>query len=153
MKVRDVMSPGPRTCTRSMNLAEAAALMLDGDCGMLPVVESGRLAGVVTDRDLFIALATRDTRASDVKVGEVVQGPAITCGPDDDVQAALEAMTIHRVRRLPVEGFGGTVLGVVSMNDLVLAAGPRKAVREADVVHALQAICGHHHPTPHIATA
>lgn len=153
MKVRDVMSPDPRTCTRNMNLAEAAALMLDGDCGMLPVVESGRLAGVVTDRDLCIALATRDARASDVKVSAVVQAPAITCGPDDDVHAALEVMKVRRIRRLPVEGFGGTVLGVVSMNDLLLAAGPRKAVREAEVVHTLQAICAHHPPVPHIATA
>jgi CBS domain-containing protein len=102
---------------------------------------------------MYIALATRNTRASDITVREVVQTPVYTCGPDDDVQAALETMRQHGVRRLPVEGFGGTVMGIVSMNDIVLAAGARKPIREAEVVGTLQAICAHHHPSPHIAVA
>ena len=153
MKVTDIMTGEARTCSLSTNLAAAAALMLDGDCGILPVVEDGKLVGVVTDRDMYIALATRDARASEMTVGEVVQTPVYTCGPDDDVQAALETMKQHRVRRLPVEGFGGTIMGIVSINDIVLASGPRKPVREAEVVTAMQAICGHHHPSPHIAAA
>jgi len=153
MQVKDVMTADVRSCSLVTNLAEAGALMLDGDCGMLPVMDAGKLVGVVTDRDVCIALATRNRRASEVMVGDVVQAPALTCGPDDDVRAALETMKRHRVRRLPVEGFGGTVMGVVSMNDLVLAAGPRKPVRDAQVVSTLQAICSHHHPSPHIAAA
>jgi CBS domain-containing protein len=153
VKVRDIMTTEPRSCSPATNAAAAAALMLDGDCGILPVVEDGKLVGVVTDRDLYIALATRDMRASELTVGEVVRAPVYTCDPDDDVQAALETMREHAVRRLPVEGFGGTVLGIVSMNDVVLASGPRKPVREGDVVHALQAICAHHHPAPHVAAA
>ena len=153
MKVKDIMTGEPRTCSPDTNLAAAGALMLDGDCGMLPVVKEGRLVGVVTDRDLYIALATRNRRASELTVGEVVQTPVYTCGPDDDVQAALESMKQHGVRRLPVEGFGGTVMGIVSMNDIILASGPRKPVRDTDVVSTLQAICSHHHPAPHIAAA
>jgi CBS domain-containing protein len=147
------MTGEPRTCSLGTNLAAAAALMLDGDCGILPVVEDGKLVGVVTDRDMYIALATRNTRASEVTVREVVQTPVYTCGPDDDVQAALETMKQHCVRRLPVEGFGASIMGIISLNDIVLASGPRKAVRDADVVSTLQAICVHHHPSPHIAAA
>ena len=62
-------------------------------------------------------------------------------------------MKQHCVRRLPVEGFGGTIMGIVSMNDIVLASGPRKPVRDTEVVNTLQAICAHHHPSPHIAAA
>jgi CBS domain-containing protein len=153
MKVKEVMTEDVRCCLPGTNLAAAAALMLDGDCGMLPVLEDGRLIGVVTDRDLYIALATRDKRAAEMVVGEVVQTPAQSCGPDDDIQEVLETMKRHRIRRLPVEGFGGTVMGVVSLNDLVLAAGPRKPVRDADVMSTLQAICGHHHPSPRVAAA
>lgn len=153
VKVKDIMSAEPRTCSPDTNLAAAAALMLDGDCGILPVVQDGKLVGVVTDRDLYIALATRNERASRVTVGEVAQAPVHTCGPDDDVHAALATMKQHRVRRLPVEGFGGTVSGVISMNDILLAAGDRKPVTGAEVVDALQAICAHHHPSPHIAAA
>ena len=127
MKVEDLMTPGPRTCTRATNLAEAAALMLDADCGILPVVDDqGKLVGVVTDRDMYIALATRNTLASELTVGEVARRQVFTCSPDDDVQTALATMKQHHVRRLPVEGFGGTVAGIVSMNDILLAAG-RKA--------------------------
>jgi len=153
VKVRDIMTGEPRTCSPGTNLAAAAALMLDGDCGILPVVDDGKLVGVVTDRDMYIALATRNTLASELTVGAVVQMPVYTCGPDDDVQAALETMKQHCVRRLPVEGFGGTIMGIVSMNDIVLASGPRKPLRDAEVVTTLQAICSHHHPAPHIAAA
>jgi CBS domain-containing protein len=153
VKIKDIMTTELRTCAPGTNLAEAAVLMLDADCGLLPVVDDGRLVGVVTDRDMYIALATRDRRASQVKVGQVAQTPVYTCGPDDDVMTALETMKRHSVRRLPVAGFGGTVLGVVSMNDIVLATGPRGPVREAEVLNTLQAICAHHHPAPHVAMA
>jgi CBS domain-containing protein len=153
MKIKDIMTAEPRTCSLGTNLAAAAALMLDGDCGILPVVEDWKLVGVVTDRDMYIALATRNKRASQVTVGEVVQTPVHTCGPDDDIHVALATMKQHRVRRLPVEGFGGTVMGIVSMNDILLAAGARKPVREAEVVDTFQAICAHHHPSPHISAA
>jgi CBS domain-containing protein len=153
MKVKDIMTADPRCCTVATNLGEAAALMLDGDCGMLPVTADGKLIGIVTDRDLYIALATRNARAGELTVGEVVQAPAYTCGPDDDVEVALATMKQHRVRRLPVEGFGGTVQGVISLNDIVLAAGSRKPIRDAEVAEVLRAICAHHHPSPHIAAA
>ena len=153
MKVKDLMTVEPRTCLPGTNLAAAAALMLDGDCGILPVVDDGKLTGVVTDRDLYIALATRNKVASEVTVGEVVQAPVYTCEPEDDLHAALATMKQHRVRRLPVEGFGGTVSGIISMNDILLAAGARQPVRDAEVVEALQAICRHHHPEPHVTAA
>lgn len=153
MQAKELMTKDPRTCSPDTNLASAAALMLDGDCGILPVVQDGKLVGVVTDRDMFIALATRDKRAHEITVGEVAQSPVYTCGPEDDLQMVLDIMKQSRVRRVPVAGFAGSVLGVVSMNDIVLAAGPRKGVRDAEVLAALQAICGHHHPAAHVAAA
>lgn len=153
MQIKDIMTGAPRTCSPGTNLAVAAALMLDGDCGILPVVDGGKLVGIVTDRDMYIALATRDRRASEMTVGEVAQTPVYTCGPDDEVQVALDTMRQHRLRRLPVAGFGGTVMGIVSMNDVVLASGSRKPVPDTDVVGTLRSICAHHHPTPHIAAA
>jgi CBS domain-containing protein len=154
MKIKDIMTPEPATCFPATNLAAAAALMLDADCGILPVVdEQGKLVGIVTDRDMYIALATRNALASQVAVGEVARTTVHTCSPDDDVQTALATMKQHRVRRLPVAGFGGTVAGIVSMNDILLAAGPRKAVRSDEVVDTFQAICAHHHPMPHVTAA
>ena len=152
MNVKKLMTPAPRTCTRATNLAEAAALMLDADCGILPVVdENGKLVGVVTDRDMYVALATRNRLASQLTVGDVARSTVFTCGPDDDVQSALATMKQHHVRRLPVEGFGGTVAGIISVNDILLAAG--KGVGNADIVETLQAICAHHHPVRHVTAA
>lgn len=153
MKVKDVMTTEPKICPPGTTLAQAAAIMLDADCGMLPVVSREGLVGVVTDRDMYIALATRDRRASELTVGEVARSPVWTCAPDDDVHNALALMKQHRVRRLPVAGFGGTVLGIVSMNDILLAAGPKKPITSAEVVETFQGICAHHHPTPHVSVA
>lgn len=153
LTARDIMTPEPRVCSPRTNLAEAGALMLEGDCGILPVVDEGKLVGVVTDRDLYIALATRNTPASQVTAGDVMQAPVYTCGPEDDVNTVLQTMKDRSVRRLPVEGFGGTVLGIVSMNDILLGAEPRQAVDDAHIVATMQTICAHHHPQPHIDAA
>lgn len=153
MKIKELMTTDVKTCTPDTTVAEAAHLMWDGDCGILPVVDDGELVGVVTDRDLYIALATQNARASQLKVGAVASKQLATCAPEDDVQAALATMRHARVRRLPVVGFGGTVLGILSMNDILLAAGAGKEVRSEDVVATLQAICAHHHPVPHVVAA
>ena len=153
MKIKDIMTADVRICSPDTNLAAAAALMLDGDCGILPVADGRKLVGVVTDRDMYIALATRNALATNVTVGDVARRPVWTCGPDDDVHTALATMREHRVRRLPVEGFGGAILGIVSMNDIVLAAGAQKPIRNDEVVDTLQALCAHHHPVPHVAAA
>lgn len=153
MKVKEIMTTEVRTCSPDTTVAEAAGLMWDGDCGILPVVDDGELVGVVTDRDMYIALATRDARASHLRIGAVATKSLVTCAPEDDVHAALAVMKQARVRRLPVVGFGNTVLGILSINDIVLAAGANKRVRSEDVVETLQAICAHHHPVQHVVAA
>ena len=153
MKVKDVMTSEPATCTQDTSLAAAAKLMWENDCGILPVVDNGKLAGVVTDRDMYIALATRNKPASQLKVGEVATKTVSTCEPEDDVRAVLTTMKRARVRRLPVVGFGGVVLGILSMNDLVLEAGHDKALPSDELLATLQAICAHHHPVAHVAMA
>jgi CBS domain-containing protein len=92
MQVFDVMTPGPLTCAPETTIAEAANLMWQGDCGVLPVLRDGKVAGIVTDRDLFIALATRNTRASELTVGSVACELVVTCSARDDVHHALAAM-------------------------------------------------------------
>ena len=96
MKVKEIMTAQPTTCAPDTNLAAAAELMLDADCGTLPVVEGGKLVGILTDRDMFIALATRNARASDLTVGQVAGTQVFTCEPDDDVHAVLATMKQHR---------------------------------------------------------
>jgi CBS domain-containing protein len=142
MKIKEIMSAQPKTASPGTTLAAAAHLLWDADCGILPVVEGGKLAGVVTDRDMYIALATRNTPASQITVGDVTSGTVWACGPDDDVHVALDTMRARRVRRLPVVA-DGSLVGIISMNDVVLAAGAGKALGNDEVVDTLKAICAH----------
>lgn len=147
MQIAEVMTPGPICCTPETTVAEAARLMWEGDCGVLPVVNGRTLTGVVTDRDLFIALATRDAKASELAVGSVIHDSPITCTPRDDVHQALGKMKTHRVRRLPVVDKDGNLVGIVSMNDLLLTIAPESAMGEK-VVDTLQTISEHQLPVP-----
>jgi len=153
MKVKDAMTTDVRIYTPDTTLAEAGRLMWDGDCGILPVVDDGALIGVVTDRDLFIALATQNERAASVRIGAVATMTVAACAPDDDLQDALAIMRHVRVRRLPVVGFGTSLLGILSMNDIVMAIAKSDDVSCEDVVQTLQAIFAQHHPAPHIVAA
>ena len=148
MDVKDIMKTGLRTCTPDTTVAEAARLMWEADCGVLPVVDEGELAGIVTDRDMYIALATQNERAATLRVGAVATTAIVTCHPDDEVGHALESMRRARVRRLPVVGPGKTLLGMLSISDIILSLDRDTKVRSDDVLETLKAICAH----PHVGT-
>lgn len=143
MKVRDLMTSDVTTGSPDTTVAEAAHLMWERDCGILPVVDEGELVGVVTDRDMYIALATQNERAANLRIGAVATTKLATCGPDDEVRSALDTMTQTRIRRLPVVGPGQALTGMLSLNDIVLAAGPGKDVSSDDILRTLQAVCEH----------
>ena len=136
MKVKDAMTGSPVYCTPKTNLGEAAALMWSRDCGILPVVDAGRkVIGVVTDRDMFLALGTRNRLAGEITVGEVSPAKPVLCSMEDEVHAALETMARHKVRRLPVTDAEGRLEGVLSMDDLVVHASPRAGLRSSELSH------------------
>jgi len=109
----------------------------------VPVVNhEGAVIDVLTDRDICIAAATRNRTPADIQVGELERGRVESCRPDDDLQTALGPMKQHRVRRLPVTDRGGALKGILSINDIVLAADTAKAsVTSADVLDAFRVIC------------
>ena len=149
MTVRDVLRKPVTTCQPETNLAAASALMWENDCGVLPVLnETGELAGILTDRDICIALGTRNRLPSEITVREVMGTSPLICKPADDIRSALEIMREAKVRRLPVVSENGVVEGVVSISDIVLSArrgfamaGTASGVSNGDLVTALQAIC------------
>ena len=144
MHVRDLMTSDVKTCRPETNLAEAVREMWEGDCGALPVVsDEGRVAGVITDRDICIAVATRGRSPDRIAVREVARDHVHTCLPDDDVTAALQTMKLHKIRRLPVVDAEGHLRGMLSLNDIVTHAG---AASPTDVVSTLASICEHQRP-------
>lgn len=141
MKVRDLMTSDVKTCRPETDLAEAVKYMWEGDFGALPVVnDEGRVVGMVTDRDICIALATRSRSAGRIAVRDVASKQAYTCLADEDATVALEAMKTHKVRRLPVVDADGHVRGILSLNDVVTHS---RAASPIDVVSTLRSICEH----------
>ena len=125
MKVKEVMMGTPYTCDRNANLGEATELMWKGNCGFLPVTgPEGKVCGVITDRDICIALGTRNKLAGEVTVGEVSDGKLHACSPEDEIHVALLTMREGKVRRLPVIDSDGKAVGVLSMDDVLLHAEP-----------------------------
>ena len=144
MKAKDLQTSDVQTCTPDTNLATAAQIMWECDCGVVPVVdEDRRLLGMITDRDICIATATRSAAPADIQVRSVMTtGTVYSCRPDDDVRNVLSTMGKYRVRRLPVVDRDARIVGIVSLNDLVRHADYRSGaeVPGAEFLEALQAI-------------
>lgn len=125
MKVKEVMTFTPYTCRREANLGQATELMWKGNCGFLPMIgPDGKVCGVITDRDICIALGTSGKLASQITAGEVSGGKLFACSPEDEIHVALLSMREGKVRRLPVIDSDGKAVGVLSMDDLLLRAEP-----------------------------
>ena len=142
MKVRDIMTAPPQTCHKQTDLVTASGRMLKTGTGALVVLdEHGKVAGVVTDRDLAMALARHLRGTGHLSVERVMSRPAHTCTPDDTVQDALLEMTRHGVRRLPVVATDGDLKGVVSIDDIILWGVNHGAITEHVLIAALRRIC------------
>jgi len=146
MKVREVMTKKASFCGPESTLEEASFLMRKNNCGFLPVVgDGGNVIGVITDRDICIALGTRNRKPSDVRVWDVMPHKLFTCMEGDDIHCALKSLRGGRVRRLPVIDRDGSLVGVLSIDDVVLNAREhllRKDISYKDVEDTYKAIRG-----------
>lgn len=123
MIVADVMMRTPASCTADTNLAAAVEILWNRNCGMLPIVDrEGKVTGVVTDRDICIALGSRNRPAAEIAVAEVQPENLFACHADDDIHSALAIISGAKVRRLPVVDDQGRLQGILSLDDVVLHA-------------------------------
>ena len=123
MKVRDVMRRDVAVCRAHDNLAAVAETMWKRDVGVVPVVDGrGRAVGMITDRDVCIAVGTRHRMAADIAVEEVMSTDLASVRPEEDLDDALEQMRRRKVRRLPVLETDGTLVGILSIDDLAATA-------------------------------
>ena len=146
MNVHEVMTNDVQWCGLGTNLADAAKLMWDTDCGVLPVLNGSRqVLGMITDRDICMACATKNRAPSELSVSDAVSGKTHRCRMSDDVHTAMDVMKREQVRRLPVVDEEGALQGMISMNDFILLAGGAKApaISLQDVARALKAISSH----------
>jgi CBS domain-containing protein len=149
MKVRELMTVNVGCCGPRTNAAAIAEILWSRDCGCVPIVdEKNKLLGVVTDRDLFIALGTRNRRPSELSADEVMSRDVATAAPDDLVSKAVEAMQNRKVRRVPVVDKDGTVRGMLSIYDVVRFAAARPGAPDLTATTVLSALAALVAPAP-----
>jgi CBS domain-containing protein len=152
MRIEQLMTKSPKSCQPGHTLSEAAQLMWDHDCGCLPVTAedgSGRVVGMITDRDICMAAHLQGRPLRDLRVGEVMAKDVRACNPGDAPREAEAIMWEAHVRRLPVVDEADQLLGILSLADLAREAARqhwkrRREITEAEVGVLLAMICQPH---------
>lgn len=140
-----------RACAIHDSLNAAARIMWDHDCGCAPVVDAhGRLAGIVTDRDVCMAAYTQGLPLGAIPVERAMSARVVSCGRGDDLETAHRLMRAHEVHRLPVVDSRSRLIGILSLSDLVNHARGNDAARSdaIEVLATLSAIRRHREPAP-----
>lgn len=120
-KCKDVMTQDPVCCLPTDTVSKAAQLMKTENVGSIPVVEdiqTMKLIGILTDRDLALQVVAYERDASSTLVEDVMTYEVITCRATDDVQKAVDAMAQHQLRRMPVIDSDHRIVGIISQADV-----------------------------------
>lgn len=125
MQVKDVMTANPACCTSETALQEVAQMMVDHDCGEIPVVENKKTnlpIGVITDRDIVCRTVARRLNPLDLTVADCMSRPCVTVTPDMSVEECSRIMEENKIRRVPVVDADGSCCGIVALADIALYA-------------------------------
>jgi CBS domain-containing protein len=142
MRIREIMSSPAITCRENDTLNTAARLMWENDCGAVPVTDDdGRIAGMVTDRDICMATYTRNKAPQAIGVSEAMARQVFSCRAEDPVDAAERLMREKQVRRVPIVDSDNRPQAVLSMNDIARAAARKKDGFDRAAIETLAAIC------------
>jgi len=151
MKARKLMCTDVLACRQGDTMADAAKIMWERDCGIVPVVDDRkRVVGILTDRDICISAYTKGLALSQLHVKDAMQAPVHCCRDDESREAIHEMMRTHQVRRLPVVDRDARLVGMISLNDLVLSAqestGTARSKEAEQVFETLAAVSRHRVP-------
>lgn len=128
-RCRDIMTENPICCLPRDSVTTAARLMMEHDIGLLPVVTSRSdkdVVGVITDRDIALAVVARGADPVETKVESVMSRHPLVCSPDDAYQKVVLTAARRHVRRMPVVDYSGRLLGIVSQADVALRIRDRR---------------------------
>ncbi len=127
MKVRDVMTAKPACATPDTVIQDVAGMMVEFDCGEIPVCIEGKLVGVVTDRDITCRAVARQINPIDLPVRQVMSQGITTVSPEDSLEIAVHRMEDRQIRRIPVIQPDGTLVGIISLADIAERTSERQA--------------------------
>lgn len=130
MKVKEIMSKDPACCTRETSLQDVAVLMVEHDCGEIPVVDnmqSKRPVGVVTDRDITVRTVALGKNPLELRARDCMSSPAVTVTPETSLDDCCNLMEENQLRRVPVVDEAGCCCGIVSQADIAQHASKGEA--------------------------
>jgi|SRR3954451_8165629 len=136
MQVQEIMTAAVECCTPEDLAQRAAEIMREADIGVIPVLVSKddpKVVGIVTDRDLCMAVVATGRDPRQVRVQDCMTGKVVSLRPEDNVRDAADLMAEKQVRRLPVVNERGAILGIVSLADI--AHSPEPASEVGETVH------------------
>ncbi|MDQ3474093.1 MAG: CBS domain-containing protein [Acidobacteriota bacterium] len=126
MQVKDVMTPDPTCCTADTSLQEVAKMMVDHDCGEIPIVESKgtkQPIGVITDRDIVVRSVAKGNNPLDLTAGDCMTKPCVTVTPEMSIEECGNILETNKIRRVPVVDQSGDICGIIAVADIALRAG------------------------------
>ena len=132
MIVEDLITRSPVTVTRGDSVVEAARHMRDSDVGSVVVVDDdGEVVGIVTDRDAAVRLVAEGLPAESTPVEDIMTIAPLCVGRGLDIEQTLKKMEIHGVRRIPVLNEADDLIGVISLDDVLIHLGRTMGVAAA----------------------
>jgi CBS domain-containing protein len=117
MRIAEAMTRDVQTITPDQSIVDAARMMADCDCGALPVEESDRLVGMITDRDIVVR-ALAEGKTPDTRIKDVMSTDIKYCFEEDDLDSVAQNMGDLQVRRLPVVNRDKRLVGIISLGDI-----------------------------------
>ena len=129
LRSSEIMTKNVRTASPDTSLREAAAMMRDGDMGAVPIVDNGKLIGIITDRDIVVR-AVSEGKSADAPVREAMTTELFAVKPDDFVFEAVRLMGDKQVRRIPVVNEDGSLAGIIAMADVALEMEDEREIAE-----------------------
>jgi CBS domain-containing protein len=123
LEAKDVMSPNPQCCRAEQTLNDVAKMMVECNCGEIPVVDDDRqLVGVVTDRDIVCRVVAQGKNPSAVTAREAMTTPVISVMLASSLDAVMGRMEEHQIRRVPVVDAEGRCCGIIAQADVARTA-------------------------------
>jgi len=130
-----MMTKDPICCLPTDTVVKAAQLMKRENIGSIPVIENEltrKLVGIVTDRDLALKVVAQGKDAKSTQVESVMTNTLVTCLAEDEIQMALDAMSEHQLRRIPIVNNENKILGIIAQADV--ATRVNKPEKTAEMV-------------------
>ncbi len=129
MRVKEIMTAAPATCSEDTPLQEIARTMVGRDCGSVPVVATSgtTLAGIITDRDMVVRAIAEGRNPLTLTARECMTTPAISIREDASLDDCTDLMEAKKIRRVPVVDASGSVIGIVAQADIARCASRKEA--------------------------